>query len=381
VADLKRALLGYSSASVRAALADRELMLERASTDARSAEERADRLASELWETQRRLGETEEQLRSVQEVGEALAADLERSVAEREAMEAQVTSLHEALGEVKAAIAATEADIAAKDEEVAAAAERTVSLHAELVVRTRERDDLAADAAGARQTSAELQEHLNERNRLLATAREESSKAQVWLRRALEESADYKKSLSAEQARVAELEELLATYRAELEERAAAATESPRVERSPEPDEGPSTASELAAVLQVTEEAVVRIMESTLARADRELANVDQDRERVGRELEEMRAWRDRAAPMIASLQSTMDEVLGQVSEIGARVGEVLRPVTGAVTRLTSQLASLDTLSHPAPRPVEPASGSSEGGRVIELREDQTAGREAWHDQ
>jgi predicted transcriptional regulator len=145
------------------------------------------------------------------------------------------------------------------------------------------------------------------------------------------------------------------------------------------PDEGPSSARELASVLQVTEEAVVRIMESTRARADQELRSIDLDRERIAREVEAMRTWRDRAAPMIAAMQSTMDEVLVQVSEVGVRVGEVLRPVTGAVSRLTSQLASFDTLSGSAQRAVQDPPETA-GARVIELRDEQAAARDARHE-
>lgn len=371
---LKRALFGYSSGSVQSVLADRELMFERASREAQSAEERAERLASELSEAKLRLGEAEERLGSSQELGETLAADLERSVAEREAMQARLTALHEELSGVNAGLAAAEAAIAARDHELHAGLERTAGLEIELAEHRRQRDELAAQLASARDGSVALQEELRQRNELLAKADAEASKAQAWLRRALEESAGYKQSLTEEQARVAELEELLGTYRAELEERAATPVASR--DEAAEEGGGPSSARELAAVLQVTEEAVVRIMESTRARADEELRNVDHDRERIGREVDALKAWRDRAAPMIVTLQSTMDEVIGHANEIGVRINEVLRPVTGAVARLGSQLSSLDSL----PTPTPPAD-QHEGARVIELRDDQAAGREVRRDQ
>jgi chromosome segregation protein len=375
---LKRALFGYSSGSVQSVLADRELMFERASREAQSAEERAERLASELSEAKLRLGEAEERLGSSQELGETLAADLERSVAEREAMQARLTALHEELSGVNAGLAAAEAAIAARDHELHAGLERTAGLEIELAEHRRQRDELAAQLASARDGSVALQEELRQRNELLAKADAEESKAQAWLRRALEESAGYKQSLTEEQARVAELEELLGTYRAELEERAATPVASR--DEAAEESGGPSSARELAAVLQVTEEAVVRIMESTRARADEELRNVDHDRERIGREVDALKAWRDRAAPMIVTLQSTMDEVIGHANEIGVRINEVLRPVTGAVARLGSQLSSLDSLPTPTP-PAETAADQHEGARVIELRDDQAAGREIRRDQ
>jgi hypothetical protein len=55
MADLKRKLFGYSSASVRLLLTERDAALERASKSASAAEQRAERLSSELSETQGRL--------------------------------------------------------------------------------------------------------------------------------------------------------------------------------------------------------------------------------------------------------------------------------------------------------------------------------------
>jgi chromosome segregation ATPase len=340
---LRRSLFGYSSSSVQAVLADREVMVERASRDAQSAEERAERLASELSAAARRLAEAEERLSTAQDVGEKLVSDLERSVEEREALQARLLARDEELRGANAALAAARGKIAATDTELRSALERASVLEAELADHRRQHDELGRQVANA----------------------------EVWLRRAREESAGYKKSLAEEQARVAELEELLNTYRAELEERAAA----PRADAG-EKTEGPSSARELAAVLQVTEEAVVRIMESTRARAHEELRTIDRDRERIGREIDAMATWRDRAAPMISTLQATMDEVVGHANEIGVRVNEVLRPVTGAVTRLSSQLSSLDELSTRTRRPPYGPESGHEGARVIELRDDQAADRD-----
>jgi DNA repair exonuclease SbcCD ATPase subunit len=371
---LRRSLFGYSPSSVQALLADRELMFERATRDAQSAEERAERVASELSETARRLVEADERSATAQDLGEKLAADLERSVEEREAMQSRMTTLQDELAGTHAALAAAQAQIAARDAELRKTVDRESVLEAELADHRRRNNELVSEAASARETTAALREEMRQRNELLVKAESEASNAQVWLRRAMEESAEYKRSLGEEQARISELEDLLSTYRAELEERAGA----PHAERGGETTAGPTSARELATVLQVTEEAVVRIMESTKARADEELRNVDRDRERIGREVEAMTSWRDRAAPMISTLLATMDEVVAHANELGVRVDEVLRPVTGAVTRLGSQLSSLDALSLQPPS-AKPASGD-EGAQVIELRDDQTSGREAGRD-
>jgi chromosome segregation ATPase len=375
---LRRALFGYSSASVHALLADRERMFERASREAQSAEQRAARLASELQDTQQRIGEIEERLSSANEIGQTLAADLERSIVEREAMQAQIISLQDDLTSVGATLAEAQSAVAATEQELRASFERTAALEAELGERARERDGLARELASAGAVSAELQEELRQRSELLARAQAEASEAQASLRRALEEAAEHGNALSAERVRGAELEELLATRRIELE-RAPATPSQP--EGALQDSEGPSTWRELATVLHVTEETVVGIMESARTRAEEELRGLDEDRERIGREVETMMAWRDEAAPMITLLRSTMDEAVRRADEIGVCVNEVLRPVTGVVTRMSSQLSSLDSLSAPTPPSTERAEEPSHGARVIELPDEQTAGREARREQ
>jgi chromosome segregation ATPase len=295
MAELRRALFGYSRASVGAVIADRELMLQRASRDARSGEDRAERLATEVMETQARL---------------ARAA-------------AQLATLRSQLENVTTMLAATQDMVADRDAQLRDAAEATEAL-----------------------------------------------------------AAEHRASLKGELDRVAELEELLADYRAELQARPMPASPTAVATHPREPDGTASTAEELAAVLLVAEQAVVRIIESTKERADEELRTVDEDRDRVTHEVDSMIAWRDRAAPIIASMQTTMDEVASRVADVAGRVGYALEPLTSGVLRLTTELASLDTV----PRPIPPQGagsregGSGEGARVIELRDDQFTGREAARD-
>ena len=173
-----------------------------------------------------------------------------------------------------------------------------------------------------------------------------------------------------------ELEELVEGYRELIESGNAQA---PPLEPSDalETPAGPSTASELAAVIEVAEQAVTSIMESTRVRADEELRAVDAERERIRRDVETMAEWRDRAAPMIASLQVAMHEIQSQGAEIGRRVIEALHPVSTAVTDLNSQLASLDDLAR-APLDVSTeAAAPSEADHVMELPEEHPAGRDA----
>jgi chromosome segregation ATPase len=322
MADLKRTLFGYSSASVRLLLTERDAALDRASRSASAAEQRAERLSSELSETQGRLAGLEEQLDTAVKLSVTLTADLERAVAQRESKEAEVLPLRRELEEVQTELRDAKEAILGQEE----------------LLRV------------AQAGSASLEERLRQQAELLEQA-------------------------TAEQARLTELEALVEGYRQLVE---GGSAESPLLEPSDalETPAGPSTASELAAVIEVAEQAVASIMESTRVRADEELRAVDGEREMIRRDVETMTAWRDRAAPMIASLQAAMHEIQSQGAEIGRRVLEALRPVSTAVTALNSQLESLDDLARGPLVISTEASDPSEADEVMELPEEHPAGRD-----
>ena len=303
MADLKRRLFGYSSASVRLLLTERDAALDRASKNASAAERRAEGLSSELSETKVRLSGLEEQLDTAEKLCTTLTADLEGAVAQRESTEAEVLPLRRELQEARSELRAAKQAILGQEEQ-----------------------------------------------------------------------------LRAERARLTELEALAEGYRELIEGRSGAEVLSVEPSDAREASSGPSTASELAAVIEVTEQAVASIMESTRVRAEDELRVVDGERERIRRDVETMTAWRDRAGPMIASLQAAMHEIQSQGAEIGRRVIEALRPVSAAVTALDSQLASLDDLAR-APVDVsteaEAAAARPGADDVMELPEEHPAGRDA----
>ena len=323
MADLKRTLFGYSSASVRSALTERDASLDRASKNASAADQRAERLSSELSETQGRLAGLEEQLDTAQKLSVTLTADLERAVAQRESMEAEVLPLRRELEEVRTELRDAKEAILGQEEQLT-----------------------AAESPGS-------------------------------LQRVLEESAGYKATVSAQQERLAELEVLVEGYRELVETQGAAAVPSAESSDAQEPPTGPSTASELAAVIEVAEQAVASIMESTRVRADEELRAVDGERERIRRDIETMTAWRDRAAPMIGSLQAAMHQIQSQGAEIGLRVSEALRPVSTAVTALGAQLVSLDDLAQAPLEVSTEAAAPSEPDHVTKLPEEYPASRDS----
>jgi chromosome segregation ATPase len=346
MADLKRRLFGYSSASVQSALTERDAVLDRTSKSASAAEQRAELLSSELSETQGRLAGLEEQLDTAEKLRVTLTTDLERAVAQRGSMEAEVIPLRRELEEVHTELRDAKEAILGRDEQLRA----------------------------ARAGSASLEELLRQQAEHLQQATAEAAESRERLR-ALEESAWSEAAMSAQQARVVELEELVEGYRELIE---GGTAEAPSVEPSDaqETRAGPSTASELAAVIEVAEQAVASIMESTRVRADEELRAVDAERERIRRDVETMTAWRDRAAPMIVSLQAAMHEIQSQGAEIGRRVIEALRPASTAVTALNSQLASLDDLAR-APLDVATEAAAPSEPDHVELPEEHPAGRES----
>jgi chromosome segregation ATPase len=305
MAELKRRLFGgYTSESVEEVLSEKEELLDGASNDA-SVTEQLETVSSQLAETQGRLAELESQLAAAQELSTTLTADLQGSVAQRESLEAEVLPLRSELEELR-----------------------------------------NAQAERLEQATAEV------------PGSEES------LQRALDEAAEYKATVIAQQQRMTELEHLVEGYRELIE------SETPIAAPPPKPSEEPptpKTASELAAVIEVAEQAVANILDSTRVRADEELRAVDVERERIERDIESMTSWRDRAAPMIASLQSALDEIKIQAIEIGRGIDEALRPVASAVDGLTAQLASLDDLAR---APVESTEVPPEEDGVTVIPED-----------
>jgi len=346
MADLKRTLFGYSSASVRLLLTERDATLDRTSKNASAAEQRAERLSSELSETQGRLAGLEEQFDTAVKLSVTMTADLEQAAARRESMEAEVLSLRRELEDAHSELGDAKQAALGQEEQLRSAQAECASLEERL-----------------RQQAERLE---------LATAEAAESREQL---RELEESGGFEAAMSAQQARVVELEELVEGYRQLIE---GGSAESPLLEPSDalETPAGPSTASELAAVIEVAEQAVASIMESTRVRADQELRAVDGEREMIRRDVETMTAWRDRAAPMIASLQAAMHEIQSQGAEIGRRVHEALRPVSTAVTALNSQLASLDDLARGPLDVSGEAAAPSEADEVMELPEEHPAGRD-----
>jgi hypothetical protein len=304
MAELKRRLFGgYTSESVEEVLSEKQELLNGASKDA-GVTEQLESVSSQLAETQGRLAELESQLAAAQELSTTLTADLQGSVAQRESLEAEVLPLRSELEELRKAQA----------------------------------------------------------ERLQAPAERPGSET---LQRALDEAAEYRATVIAQQQRMTELEQLVEGYRELIESETpiAAPPAKPSDEEGPPP---PKTASELAAVIEAAEQAVANILDSTRVRADQELRAVDDERERIERDIESMTSWRDRAAPMIASLQAALDQIKIQAVEIGRGIDQALRPVATAVDALTAQLASLDELARAPVQSTEaPAPPEDDGVTVI----------------
>jgi predicted nucleic acid-binding Zn-ribbon protein len=186
MADLKRRLFGFSSASVRSLLTERDAALDRASKNAGAAE-RAEHLSSELSETKDRLAALEDQLDTAQKLGATLAADLERSVAQRESMEAEVLPLRRELEDAHTALrAATQVNLGQAEHPCG-----------------------PGGYAGSRSTCGRAER--------MEQATGEVAEGRASLQRALEESAGYQAAAGAEQTRLTELEALVEGYRELIE--------------------------------------------------------------------------------------------------------------------------------------------------------------------
>ena len=132
MADLKRRLFGYSSASVRLLLTERDAALERASRSASAAEQRAERLSSELSETQGRLAGFEEELDTAVKLSVTLTTDLERAVAQRESMEAEVLPLRRELEEAQTELRDAKEAMLGQEEQLRVAQAASASLEERL---------------------------------------------------------------------------------------------------------------------------------------------------------------------------------------------------------------------------------------------------------
>ena len=283
-------------------------------------------------------------------------AALERATKSASAKEQRAERLSSELSQTKGRLAGLE-------EQLETAEKLRATLTADLDQEVARRESAEAEALPLRR---ELEEAHGE----LRGAREAVLDREEQLRAA-------QAAASAERARLAELEDLVEGYRELIGDGSLAGASSIEPGDVPETPTGPSSAGELAAVIEVAEQAVASIMESTRARAEEELRAVDRERERIRRDVETMTEWRDRAAPMIASLQAAMHEIQSQGVEIGRRVLEALRPVSSAVTALNSQLASLDGLERAPVDVSAEASAPSEADDVMELPEEHPAGRDS----
>lgn len=318
--DFKRSLFGFSSAGVRSALSERDAALERASKTTSEAEKRAEGLSSELAETHGRVAGLEEQL----------------DAARRE------------LEDERGALRDAKETIVGRDEQLR-----------------------LAEAESAR-----LEEHLRQQTEALEKATAEAAECQASLR-AIDESGGFQVAISAQQKRVVELEELVEGYRELIEGGSVLPAAPAEPSDAQETSTAPSSAGELAAVIEVAEQAVANIMESTRIRADEELRAVDGERERIRRDVEAMTAWRDRAAPTIVSLQGAMREMQGQAAEIGLRVDDALRPISNALSALTSHLASLGDLAGEALDVSTESQAPWESDRMTELPQEHLASRDS----
>jgi hypothetical protein len=261
-----------------------------------------------------------------------LNADLEQAVAERESKEAEILPLRRELEEVHTELRNAQEVILAQEEQL----------------RT------------AQAGSASLEEDLRQQAERLEQAG--PAESQGSLERALEESARYKATVSAQQARLVELEELVEGYRELIEGRALPAlpepgragdAAGPRPRASWPPDRGRGTSG--------------REHHGVHPVRARNSAPSTERGDQAGRRNDDGVARSSRADDRLVAGRHARDpEPRG---EIGLRVNEALHPVSTAVTALDAQLASLDDLAGASLEVSPDGPAPSEPDRFMELPE------------
>jgi predicted nucleic acid-binding Zn-ribbon protein len=321
---LKRGLFGYTPESVRLLLADRDKMFIRAAEQARAAEALVLELRSEVEALKAQFEERQEALRAA----EAEAADLRT---DRDATRVE-------LDRVAATVTQLTADVEAASKELA---------DAEELVRV-------ADAQVARQNGdlAVMRQELGTARRDFLTQNQRARSAENRVEELAAELVSTRDRLEAE---LRWSTEELSVARAVAAEAAAA-----------QPQELPTPAQELSAVVEATELTLARVLDSARVRAEAELREAERARREIREDVERLAAWRERLAPLVRAVRASIDETQLRAVQVGDGVRDAVDPVTEALQALSDRLAVLAELAGP---PAAPDGDAERALRVIQLNE------------
>jgi hypothetical protein len=133
-----------------------------------------------------------------------------------------------------------------------------------------------------------------------------------------------------------------------------------------QPQELPTPAQELSAVVEATELTLARVLDSARVRAEAELREAERARREIREDVERLAAWRERLAPLVRAVRASIDETQLRAVQVGDGVRDAVDPVTEALQALSDRLAVLAELAGP---PAAPDGDAERALRVIQLNE------------
>jgi chromosome segregation ATPase len=341
---LKRGLFGYTSKSVRLALADRDA---RTAEQARAAEGMVLglRFGAEILKAQR--AEQAEKLRALEAEAADLRADrdatrgnLEGAVADAARLGLELNTARRELDTIRYELKTTRHQIETTRDELD---------------RQEERGQAAEELSGTRSGEIDvLRQELGLARRYFLIQSHRATRAE---------------------ARIEELEAELRSVRAELDGGLSAATAEPEAAHAAVEEAAarpvpvsPAGAEEPSAVLEVAGRTMARIMDGARTRAAEELREAERARRETLAEIERLAAWRDRLAPLVGGVRSSIEEAEERAAGIGDRVGEAVAPLTEAIAAVSDRLAALAELAA-LPDEVDRGPESERSLELIELDE------------
>jgi chromosome segregation ATPase len=362
---LRRGLLGYSKRSVRLSLADQSRLLQEATDEAGSNRSELERSREELSRVREDLARRTEEARSAGERVRELGGELEM-LEQRLAAETDLRRQSEGRLEVVRAEIDAQSQVNHKSYERATLAEtRATQLEERLASTERRAAELDAQANDALERLAASERAAIETDQKVAdeldSLRDRLTKrgqvADLAAREALEQ-----------QTRADDLEDQVVQLRQEAERLRAQIDQGtspvgsvhrlvPRTE-----EEAIAPSEEIAAAIDVAEEAMSRILDSGRRRAAAEFEELERRLGDFARETELFEDRRNRIATASTEVRPTLDEARMRISGLEGMFGSLLASL-GALESHLARLeeATRDAQQVPADEPLDdPHRGSGE---------------------
>lgn len=323
---LRKVLLGYSTSSVQAALADRERVFERAIKETESARARAAEAQADLDAARSGL------IRIGAEV-EGLQRALATAVADAEVARAGQEERDRTLDRERASASRLQGEL----ETARQRAEEAESL------RSRTERELTL----ARSELVTARGELTTVHDALASARSELTGAHQELTATRAELESTRRELIGAETRADSAETTMRELQASVEHASAVRTSVVSlVPPASQPNDRP-TAEDLVAALRTTEDAISRVARDARVRAEEEVERARRERTAIEAQVAHLRAWRDRMAPLIEAMTTSAEGATQELEAVRSRIELALRPTAETIARLTIDLRTLGSATGP----------------------------------